>query len=66
MEYVVYCAAKEVPLGDDRERTDQTLIHSTPDDGVYRTGLGGGGSIVDTFGERVNFGQEQNGTRNNN
>lgn len=29
----MFCAAKEVPLGDDRERTDQTLIHGMPIEG---------------------------------
>ena len=50
-EYFVFYAPKEVLLGDNTQRTHQSLDYSTPD-AVYRTASGGGASIVDKFTER--------------
>jgi hypothetical protein len=50
-EYVVLYATKEVPLGDNRERTQQSLSYSMPDE-VYRTARDEGASIADKFRER--------------
>lgn len=50
-EYLVFCAQQEVSLGDNRERTHESLIYSRPDQ-VYRTARGGRANIVDKFSER--------------
>ena len=50
-EYFVFYAPKEVLLGDNTQRTHQSLDYSTPD-AVYQTASGGGASIVDKFTER--------------
>ena len=50
-EYFVFYAPKEVLLGDNTQRTHQSLDYSTSD-AVYRTASGGGASIVDKFTER--------------
>ena len=60
---VVFCAAKEVPLGDDRERAYRSLIHSTPDDGVYRTVPGSMETLRIQSASERSFAQEQNSTR---